>query len=302
MKRLAPARLSCVLLLLAAGCKPAAIPVPSKVPDLEAENEALQERLRDQETFLRTYSAMMNDVLRNLRSISEDEERVLEITRQIGRDELGYRKQDYRQEIGDLMASIDEKLRQGERAKSELQILVARRGEEATELRLAVLELENDLQQRQARIQGLRAEVERLQLENQTLENRVASERQRRLQEEDRARRLQVFTHAYLLVASKSRFKRMRRTGILRRSSGDLELTPGALSRRAYETALIRVDGSVTEISLGRGIRKTRVRSVHRSYPNLYGIERRGAEHVLVLRHPAAFWRVSRFLIVQVQP
>lgn len=309
VKPFAPALLACAL-LLPAGCDPVAgsgrsnaprTPPSLRISNLETENEALRERLRDQEVFLRTYSSMMNDVLRNLRSIAGEEERVLEITRAMGRETVGYRKREYRQELGDLMASIDEKLRQGKRAKAELQMLVARGGEEAAELQLAVSELEQALGQQEARIRSLRAEIERLQVENQTLEREVVSEREKRRHEEERARRLQAITHAYVLVAEKSRFKRLRREGVLRRSSGDLEATPEALSRRSYEGVFVRVDGSVTEIPLGRGRRKTRVRSVHRSYPNLYRIEQRGTEHVLILRDPAAFWRVSRFLIVQVQ-
>lgn len=297
-------------LLLPAGCDPVAgsgtsnaprTPPSLQISKLETENEALRERLRDQEVFLRTYSSMMNDVLRNLRSIAGEEERVLEITRAMGRETVGYRKQDYRQELGDLMASIDEKLRQGERSKSELRMLIARGGAQVVELHLAVAELEKALEQQEARVRGLRAEVERLQLENQNLEIEVVSEREKRRHEEERARRLRAISHAYVLVAEKSRFKRLRTEGVLRRSSGDLEATPEALSRRSYEGVFVRVDGSVTEIPLGRGRRKTRVRSVHRSYPNLYWIEQRGTEHVLILRDPVAFWRVSRFLIVQVQ-
>jgi len=309
VKPLALLGLSCTL-LLPTGCDPVAgsgtsnaprTPPSLQISKLETKNKALRERLRDQEVFLRTYSSMMNDVLRNLRSIAGEEERVLEITRAMGRETVGYRKRDYRQELGDLMASIDEKLRQGKRAKADLRMLIARGGAEVAELHLAVSELEKALEQQEARVRGLRAEVERLQLENQTLAREVVSERERRRHEEERARSLQAITHAYVLVAEKSRFKRLRREGVLRRSSGDLEPTPEALARRSYERVFVRVDGSVTEISLGRGRRKTRVRSVHRSYPNLYRIEQRGIEHVLVLRDPAAFWRVSRFLIVQVQ-
>lgn len=309
VKSLAPILLACAL-LLPAGCDPMAgsgrsnaprTPPSLQISNLETENEALRERLRDQEVFLRTYSSMMNDVLRNLRSIAGEEARVLEISRAMGRETVGYRKRDYHQELGDLMASIDEKLKQGKRAKANLQMLIARGGAEVAELHFAVVELEKALAQQEARVRGLRAEVERLQLENQTLEREVVSEREKRRHQEERARRLQAITHAYVLVAEKSRFKRLRREGVLRRSSGDLEPTPEALGRHSYESVFVRMDGSVTEIPLGRGRRKTRVRSVHRSYPNLYRLELRGTEHVLVLRQPAAFWRVSRFLIVQVQ-
>ena len=309
VKPLALLGLSCAL-LLPAGCDPVAgsgtsnappTPPSSQLSNLETENEELRQRLREQEEFLRTYSSMTNAVLRNLRTITGEEDRVLQITRAMGRETVGYRKREYRQELGDLLASIDEKLREGERAKSELQMLIARGGEEAAELRLAVSELGKALEQQQARIRGLRAEVESLHLENQTLEREVVSERERRRHEEERVQRLQAITHAYLLVAEKSQFKRLRREGLLRRNSGDLEPTPEALGRHSYETVFMRVDGTLTEIPLGRGRRKVRVRSVHRSYPNLYRIEQRAKEHVLVVRHPAAFWRISRFLVVQVK-
>jgi len=301
--------LSCAL-LLPAGCDPVAgsgtsnappTPPSSQVSNLETENEELRQRLRDQEEFLRSYSAMMNAILRSLRSIAGEEQRVLQITRAMGQETVGYRKRKYRQELGDLLASIDEKLREGERAKSELQMLVTRGGEEAAGLRLAVSQLEKALEHQHARVRDLRADVERLQEENQALKREVASERGRRRHEEERVQRLQAVTHAYLLVAEKSHFKRLRREGLLRRSSGDLEPTPDALGRHSYETVFIRVDGTRTEIALGRGRRKVRVRSVHRSYPNLYRIEQRSTEHVLVVRHPAAFWRISRFLVVQVK-
>lgn len=303
------------LLLLASsmafmGCDPSSAPQRTdpqiweqRIRQLENDNRGLRERLRGQDEFMQTYSRMMNQILGELRTISGEEARVLDLA-----GETGYHRQDYYAEIERSLSAIEERVASSRRAEAELRLLVEQAGQEMAGLRQTVRELQRIIDEKEHRIRELRTEVNKLaqsnlQLRQQKadLEDQVASEQQTIAQQEVRIGRLQETAETYLLVATARSLKQLRIRKVLRSRWGRLEPSPEALQRDTYRASFERVDASMGELVLSTRSRKGKVRSLHEKYESLYQISLKSGRLVIQINDPAAFWQISRFLIIEIR-
>lgn len=149
-----------------------------------------------------------------------------------------------------------------------------------------------------------RLEIRALETRGAELQAEVASLRDRAARAEARAKELEAMTGTFVIAASPGELRALKRADVVRRGggiSGDLEMSPKALGIGATERTIKAIDGTAKVIYLGARVATARVVSGHRNYPDLFSIDKREGQLAVVIRDPVAFWRVSRYLIVEVE-
>ncbi len=119
-----------------------------------------------------------------------------------------------------------------------------------------------------------------------------------------RAGELAALSEAFVLAATSGELRALVRADVLRRRLGlrsDYEMTARALPVGATGRTITAVDPAAKVIYLGPKVTAAKIVSSHRGYSELYAIERRDGQLAIVLRDPVTFWRIGRYLIVQVE-
>ncbi len=83
----------------------------------------------------------------------------------------------------------------------------------------------------------------------------------------------------------------------------------GGFLRIGRKTRIDQLDASnfsaatieTAEVFVGRGVKKYHILSNHRTNPALFSFEDRGGAVYLTISNPEEFWKISRYLIVEVK-
>lgn len=206
-------------------------------------------------------------------------------------------------EVQDIRAAIEAHLAaleagQSGEAKAEEGSLPPARSRGPSEEEMARLRREAAAA-RDARAQVKRVTAERTQLQRSLDETQEELDAARA-----RAEELAAHAEAYVIALPRGGLAAMRKQGHLRRqslTSATYEPTSQILPIGATGKTIVGVDVSAKSIFLGERVSGARVVSVHRDYEDLFSIQRRQGQLAVVIKNPTAFWRISRYLIVEVE-
>lgn len=239
----------------------------------------LEEEIRLREEFVTTYSRLLDDVLVRLDKAS------------------GTKRSEAVDAQGDPVAletAIDARF-------------------DALEKRMASIAKERELRQetrtketaeQRAASERLRGEARAAQERVAALEKEIASLRDRTARAEERAASLEKQNGAFVIAASPGELRALRKADVVRKRlnlGGDLEMSTKALGVGETERTIKAIDGTAKVIYLGSRVATARVVSDHRNYTELYTIDKKDGQLAVIIRDPIAFWRVSRYLIVEVE-
>lgn len=214
--------------------------------------------------------------------------------------------------LGELISAVESQIREAEIEVSRLQRMETL----AKTYREVLGQYQEVIASTKREIAGLRIRLEEIEQERDHLASEVGRQRSRIVVLEESADGLsqaksqleqRVSEYAedvksgFLLVAESAELKRIEARGQLIKKWQLLVPAPNLLQSRSSSDLLTRVEVSKASVVLPGRWRGAEVESIHKYFSNLFDVrevDRR--QWSLALRDPAAFWGVSRYLIVRV--
>ena len=286
--------------VLATGCSEEPEPVveqnaqvvllQAELDTLRVQNLQLEDEIRLRDEFLKEYTRLINQTLSDLERIAEREGAFRAIRVDLEAEESGQSSEGTRtieRRINENLDAIEEFIKEGKLRQQELTRFAHLQADEIDGLKGTVERLNALVEVREQTIAELRTEA-------RTLLNRIKrlNTHNEQLVEENTELR-----EAYFVVDTPDA---LEEKGIVDHRRGFLRLKRKTriedLDAANFEVA----DVATNEIPLGKGLRY-RVLSDHRQNEALYSIEERGDDAVLAISDTDAFWKISRFLIVEVK-
>ncbi len=269
-----------------------------RIDSLETHNAHLEDQARLQQGFLEEYVTLINQTLAHLDVITEREGMLRRIRLDIEAGEAG-RWADgggtIQERIDDNLAAIERYIAESERQRKELQLQhaelqrIARvpamdgAGMTRTIERLNLL-----VEEQEQTILALREEARRLQ-------GRIAQlkEANTELVEENAELR-----QAFYIVGTRDE---LTRKGVIDRHGGFLRIGRRTRIDELDPQHFRRANVDTDEIFVGRHLKRYQVLSNHKNDHTRYRFEQRGDAVYLSIHNPEQFWKISRYLVIEVR-
>ncbi len=298
----------CAAGLLAAGCAKSdagarladahVLALEARLDSITTQNAQLEEEARLNHAFLKEYTTLINRTLAHLDVITEREGMLRRIRLDIEAGEAGSWREGQgtiQQRLNDNLVAIERYIEESERQREEL------RRQHAELQRIArVPSVDNS---------GLTRTIERLNLLVEEQEKTILSLREeaRRLQgriaelKEANTELVEENTElrqAFYVVGTR---EELLQRGIIDRRGGFLSIGRRThideLDPRHFQAATVET----REVFVGEHLKRYQILSHHRNSASLYAFERRGAAVYLAIHDAEAFWKISRYLVVEVK-
>lgn len=286
-----------VAALGAAGCTPDETPPPrpdrfvhleAQVDSLEDHAGRLEDEVRLRNEFLAEYTHLVNETLAGLEGIAEREGILRQIRLEVEDGAEGASANTIEQRLHENLQAIELHLAEGRRRQQQLRDLARRQAGDLDALKGTIDGLHALVEAKEATIAELRRDAELLLGRIDRLHEQNA-----RLADENATLR-----EAYYVVESADA---LIERGIIERRRGLLRLRSRTRLDDLDPRHFTAADVHTAEIPLGR-VEKMQILSAHHRQPELFRLEDHpDGTSSLVLADAGAFWRISRFLVVEVQ-
>ena len=267
----------------------------SYIDSLEQRTSELEEEARLKHEFLEEYVTLINKTLRDLEAITEREGMIHQIHLEIEANESRDPGRSIAQRIQDNLAAIEgyiEKSKQQrevlDRQRAELNRIARSRAVNVSSFEGTIRKLNELIEEKEQTILALRREADLMlaRIDDLEQENTVLVEENTELRE------------AYYAVGTRDD---LLERGILERRGGFLRIGRKTridqLDASDFSTVTVETDA----IFIGQDLKKVQILSNHRTNPALYRFEERADGMVLTIVNPEQFWKISRYLIVEVK-
>lgn len=270
----------------------------------EARADSLQQRALDLEDearlkheFLEEYVRLINKTLKDLEAITEREGMMQQVRLEITANESGDAagKGSIEQRIQDNLAAIEGYIEQSkehrealERQRAELNRIARSRAVDVSSFEETIQKLNGLIEEKEQTILTLRREADVMlaRIDDLEGENTVLVEENTELRE------------AYYVVGTRDD---LLEKGVIDRRGGFLKIGQKTriedLDARHFNTATVETDA----VFIGRDVKKMEILSNHRTNPALFRFEERADGVHLAIDDPEEFWKISRYLIVEVK-
>lgn len=264
------------------------------VLDLQDTNTDLKEESRLSQEVLQEYTEIINQTLSDLEAITKRENMLREIRLGLESNEVDERTGfTIRERINENLAAIDAHIRSSKRRNVAF--------DQALKDTLAALNFEGDIaglertirqlnimiEQKEETIKALRAEAQNMQIRIVDLseENTVLVEENTELRE------------AYYVIDTQDGLEKQ---GIIDQRGGFLSIGKQTQIDRLDAEKFDKIDIDVAEIYVGADLKGYQVLSDHKTSKQWYSFGKRNNEVHLTIHNPEAFWKISRYLIIEV--
>ncbi len=269
----------------------------SQLDSLQQRTTELEEEARLKHEFLEEYVTLINKTLKDLEAITEREGMIHQIHLEIEASESGNAasRRSIEQRIQDNLAAIEgyiEKSKQQrevlDRQRAELNRIARSRAVNVSSFEGTIRKLNELIEEKEQTILALRREADLMlaRIDDLEQENTVLVEENTELRE------------AYYAVGTRDD---LLERGILERRGGFLRIGRKTridqLDASDFSTVTVETDA----IFIGQDLKKVQILSNHRTNPALYRFEERADGMVLTIVNPEQFWKISRYLIVEVK-
>lgn len=262
--------------------------------DLQETNTDLQEESRLSHEVLQEYTEIINQTLSDLEAITKREDMLREIRLGLENSEVDeHTGFTIRERINDNLAAIDAHIRSSKRRSVAF--------DQALKDTLAALNLEGDIaglehtirqlnrmiEQKEETIKALRAEAQNMLIHIADLseENTVLVEENTELRE------------AYYVIDTQDGLEEQ---GIIDQRGGFLSIGKQTQIGRLDAEKFDKINVDVAEIYVGADLKGYQVLSDHKTGKQWYSFGKRNNEIHLTIHNPEAFWKISRYLIIEV--
>lgn len=303
-----------IINILCSGCTPPSTTRSSKIEELEQKNQTLTAQVESLSQDQLNAFKLLNEITDHLASLTGREFEVRAMQGEL--DPATWNAStDLRKEIFDNLDDLEDKLSQLETKNRELSRLVRDKPQYA-ELSGTISNLQELLREKEATISYLRNEMEELENHAQNLQQEVDERRSEAeylrdqvesgtaLYDEqqqilDQCRK--ELTEGYYLAGSPDQIRAAERQGNIRKSWKTYHVPDIAITSSNTPRGFRTINPEFTEIPLGSNLRRVKILSVHKRYESLFYVGQSGQEWYLRLKDPFAFWRVSRYVIIEIQ-
>ena len=267
----------------------------ARVDSLQSRTVELEEEARLKHEFLEEYVTLINKTLKDLEAITEREGMIQQIHMEIEANESGDAGGSIEKRIQDNLAAIEGYIEQSqkqrealERQRAELNRIARSRAVDVSSFEETIRKLNDLIEEKEQTILALRreADVMVVRIDDLEQENTVLAEENTELRE------------AYYAVGTRDE---LLEKGIIDRKGGFMkigrktrieQLDAGNFSTGTVETDMIFV---------GQELKRMQILSNHRNDTSLFHFEKRDDGIYLMIEKPEAFWKISRYLIVEVK-
>ncbi len=269
----------------------------ARVDSLRQRTSELEEEARLKHEFLEEYVTLINKTLKDLKAITEQEGMIHQIHLEIEANESGNvaTGRSIGQRIQDNLAAIEgyiEKSKQQrevlDRQRAELNRIARSRSVDVSSFEVTIRKLNELIEEKEQTILALRreADVMLVHIDDLEQENTVLVEENTELRE------------AYYAVGTRDD---LLEKGILDKRGGFLGINRKTridqLDAGNFSTATVEAD----MIFIGQDLKKMQILSNHRTNTALFHFEKRDDGIYLMIEKPEDFWKISRYLIVEVK-
>ena len=267
----------------------------ARVDSLQHRTSELEEEARLKHEFLEEYVMLINKTLKDLEAITEREGMIHQIHLEIEANESGDTGRSIGQRIQDNLAAIEgyiEKSKQQrevlDRQRAELNRIARSRAVNVSSFEVTIRKLNELIEEKEQIILALHREADVMlaHIDDLEQENTVLVEENTELRE------------AYYAVGTRDD---LLKRGILDRRGGFLRIGRKTridqLDAGDFSTVTVETDA----IFIGQDLKKMQILSNHRTNPALFHFEKRDDGIYLMIEKPEDFWKISRYLIVEVK-
>ncbi len=267
----------------------------SYIDSLEQRTSELEEEARLKHEFLEEYVRLINKTLRDLEAITEREGMIHQIHLEIEANESRYTGRSIGQRIQDNLAAIEgfiEKSKQQrevlDRQRAQLNRIARSRSVNVSGFEGTIRKLNALIEEKEQIILALHREADVMLAHIDDLEqvNTVLVEENTELRE------------AYYAVGTRDD---LLERGIIDQRGGFLRIGRKTridqLDAGNFTAATVEID----MIFIGQDLKKMQILSNHRTNTALFDFETRDDGVYLIINNPEDFWKISRYLIVEVK-
>lgn len=269
----------------------------SQLDSLQQRTIELEEDARLKHEFLEEYVTLINKTLKDLDAITEREGMIHQIHLEIEASESGNAasRRSIGQRIQDNLAAIEgyiEKSKQQrevlDRQRAELNRIARSRAVNVSSFEGTIRKLNELIEEKEQTILALRREADVMlaRIDDLEQENTVLVEENTELRQ------------AYYAVGTRGD---LLKKGIIERRGGFLRIGRKTHIDQLDARDFSRVTVETDAIFIGKDLKKVLILSNHRTNPALYRFEERADGRVLTIVNPEQFWKISRYLIVEVK-
>ena len=267
-----------------------------RVDSLTQRSLALEEEARLKHDFLEEYVTLVNKTLAGLESITEREGMIHQARMEIEANEAGGAAAGtIEQRIQDNLAAIDSYIAESEQQRDELERQRAQLNRLARSRRVDVSSFEETIGQLNTLIEEKEETIRTLRTEAQSMLARIDHLEQEKgvLVEENTELR-----EAYYIIGSRHE---LMEKGVIDRKGGFMRI--GRKTRIDQLDAANFTETSVetAEVFIGDEVKRYFVLTNQHTNKALYRFEARHDGVYMVIENPEEFWRLSRYLIVEVK-
>lgn len=268
-----------------------------RIDSLLGRNSELEEEARLKHEFLEEYVTLINGTLKDLETITRREGMIHQARMEIEASEtsgssstgtIEQRVQDNLAAIESYIAESEKQREELERQRAELNRIARSRAVDVSSFEETIQKLNGLIEEKEQTIRTLRQEARTMlaRIDNLSHENFVLVEENTDLRE------------AYYVVGTR---QELLQRGVIDRRGGFLSI---GRKTRIDQFDADKFDGGTVEtreIYMGRNVKKYQVLSNHRTNDALYRSETRDDGVYLTINNPEEFWKISRYLIVEVK-
>lgn len=262
---------------------------------LEQENASLRASTERKDEIFREYTRLINQTLHDLEGLTEREGILRQIRIDVeegqaaGQGEL----RTIEDRLNDNLAAVENYIRESKRQREELQRMLEERDEERLpaadleQMQTTIQRLSALVKEKEETIAALRRETTQLLARVDTLkqENRVLASRNTELRQ------------AFYVIGTEDE---LEQKGIIKKDGGVLGIGRTTRIDDLDPNDFTSADVSLSEVFIGWDLDDYAILSDHRGSEHLYAFQKRDGEVYLSIVDPEAFWRISRYLVVEV--
>ena len=267
-----------------------------RVDSLTQRTLALEEEARLKHDFLEEYVTLINQTLTGLESITEREGMIHQARMEIEANETsGAAAGTIEQRIQDNLAAIDSYIAESQEQREELERQRAQLNRLARSRRVDVSSFEETIGQLNTLIEEKEETIRSLRTEAKSMLARIDHLEQEKvvLVEENTELR-----EAYFVVGSR---RELIEKGVIDRKGGFMRI--GRKTRIDQLDAANFTEATVetAEVFIGEEVKRYFVLTDQHTNKDLYRFEARAEGVFMVILNPEEFWKLSRYLIVEVK-
>ncbi len=268
----------------------------ARIDSLLQRNDALEEEARLKHEFLEEYVTLINHTLKDLEGITAREGMIHQARMEIESNESdGASAGTIERRIQDNLAAIEQYIAESEKQREELERQRAQLNRLARSRAVDVSSFEETIHQLNTLIGEKEKTILSLREEAKTMLTRINDLEQEKvvLVEENTELR-----EAYYLVGTRAE---LMEKGVIDRTGGFMRI--GRKTRIDQLNAADFSMGTVetSEVFIAGDVKKYQILSNHKTNQALFSFDNRDDGVYLTISNPEEFWKISRYLVVEVK-